>query len=152
MPDVPKIAADLERAGLGAVEVVEEGLGVVCRAAAPDLPRVLEALKSDGFEMLLDVFGADTGEGLAITYHMRSISLDEDVYVVTALAYGDTLASVWLSYPSALYPERETAELFGLELKGHPNPKRLLTSDAVEQPLLLKSTAVRTHEEVRRDG
>ena len=152
MPDVAKIAADLERAGLSKVEVAEEMLGVVCRADTSDVPRVLKALKIDGFEMLLDVFGADTGESLALTYHMRSISLDEDVYVVTGLAYGDALASVWLSYPSALYPEREMAELFGLELKGHPNPKRLLTTDAVEQPLLLKSTAVRTHEEVRRDG
>jgi len=151
MPDVAKIAADLERAGLGAVEIAEEGLGVVCRADTSDVPPVLEALKADGFEMLLDVFGADTGESLVITYHMRSISLDEDVYVMTGLEYGATLTSVWLSYPSALYPERETAELFGLELTGHPNPKRLLTTDAVEQPLLLKATAVRTHEEVRRD-
>jgi NADH:ubiquinone oxidoreductase subunit C len=46
-------------------------------------------------------------------------------------------------------PERETAELFGLSLSGHPNPKRLLTTDGVP-PLLRKSVPVRTEEEVRR--
>jgi NADH:ubiquinone oxidoreductase subunit C len=34
---------------------------------------------------------------------------------------------------------------------GHPNPKRLLTSDEVEAPLLRKSTPIRTWEETRRD-
>ena len=34
-------------------------------------------------------------------------------------------------------PEREAAELFGLSLSGHPNPKRLLTTDGMP-PLLLQ--------------
>ncbi|MRR12205.1 hypothetical protein EG835_07005, partial [bacterium] len=49
---------------------------------------------------------------------------------------------------SALLPERETAELFGLALCGHPNPKRLLTTEGIE-PLLLKSVPIRSAEEVR---
>jgi NADH:ubiquinone oxidoreductase subunit C len=152
MPDVARISADLERAGIGAIQVRGEGLGVVCAVDLGDVPRALEALKGEGFEMLLDLFCGDGGEDLSVTYHLRSISLDEDVYVRASLPYGGTLPSVWMSYPSALYPEREAAELFGLSLTGHPNPKRLLTSDAVEEPLMLKSTPVRTHEEVRRDG
>jgi NADH:ubiquinone oxidoreductase subunit C len=46
-------------------------------------------------------------------------------------------------------PERETAELFGLGLDGHPNPKRLLTTDGVP-PLLRRDVPIRTPEEFRR--
>jgi len=98
--------------------------------------------------MLLDLFGTDTGDDVEVTYHLRSLSRDEEVYVKTSLPYDGALRSVWNTYPSALAPERETAELLGLQLDGHPNPKRLLTTDGVE-PLLRKSVPIRTVEEVR---
>jgi Ni,Fe-hydrogenase III component G len=51
-------------------------------------------------------------------------------------------------HPGALYPEREIAEMFGLDLCGHPNPKRLLTTEDSPPALLRRSTPIRTDEEV----
>ena len=81
-------------------------------------------------------------------YHLRSFTRDEEVYVKAAQPYGSDLASVWEIYPAALMPERELAEMFGLSLSGHPNPKHLLVTSGIE-PLLLKRIAIRTAEEVR---
>lgn len=149
LPDTTALKHELAKAGIEA-EIVESTLGVVARVEAAQAPAALLVLR-DGdmdFRVLLDLFGTDTGEGIEITYHLRSLARDEEVFVRTALPYGGTLPSAWNAFASALLPERETAELLGLTLDGHPNPKRLFTIDGVE-PLLRKSVPIRTAEEVR---
>ncbi|MDO8950860.1 MAG: NADH-quinone oxidoreductase subunit C [Actinomycetota bacterium] len=143
-------AADIERALIGLIDarVAEELLGVVARVSLADVVDALEALKVAGYESLVDFDGIDTGELIELTYRLRSYTLDLEVYVKAPVAYAGTIASIWHEYPSALMPERETAELFGLHLAGHPNPKRLLTTDGVA-PLLRKDVLIRTVEEVR---
>jgi len=131
-------------------EVEETTLGILARVGSDVAVETLRALREGelDFRMLLDLLGADTGEGIEITYHLRSLSRDEEMFVKTSVAYDGALRSAWNIFPSALMPERETAELLGLKLDGHPNPKRLLTTDGVE-PLLRKSVAIRSAEEVR---
>lgn len=150
LPDATVLSHILTEAGVAGATVDLGGPGMIVRVNAPDSPAVLAALRSSAldFRMLLDLFGTDTGEGIEVTYHLRSFSRDEEVYVKTTLPYDGELASVWNTFPSALMPERETAELLGLVLSGHPNPKRLFTTDGVE-PLLRRSVAVRSAEEVR---
>ena len=147
LPDVAKV-----RSILGGFEIRAESttLGVIVHVAAADAPEVLGALKDSDldFAMLVDLLGDDTGDAVGITYHLRSFSRDEDLYIKTVVAYDGVLCSVWNAYASALLPERETAELFGLTLSGHPNPKRLLTTEG-EEPLLRTSVPIRTLEEVR---
>ncbi len=140
----------LSRAGVADVDVEETTLGIVCRCAAADVVSALAAFKECelDFQMLADLLATDTGEEIELTYHLRSFTRDEEIYVKARVPYGAEIASVWNIYPAALLPERETAELFGLTLAGHPNPKRLFTTDGVE-PLLLKSVPIRTPEEVR---
>jgi NADH-quinone oxidoreductase subunit C len=130
--------------------VEETTLGVVCRCDAADVVKALTALKDCelDFQMLADMLGTDTGEDIELTYHLRSFSRDEEIYVKSVVPYGAEIVSVWNVFPASLLPERETAELFGLTLSGHPNPKRLFTTEGIE-PLLLKSVPVRTTEEVR---
>jgi len=142
--------ADIERtlAGLPDVQVAGEKLGVVARMTLADVPAALEALKAAGYETLIDFDGTDTGEFIELTYRLRSYSLDLELFVKAPVSFGGTIESMWYEYPSALMPERETAELFGLHLAGHPNPKRLLTTDGVP-PLLRKDVLIRTVEEVR---
>lgn len=149
-PDVATIHRWLDPAGFPGIPVEQNQLGTVISVDAERAPELLHALReSDGdFRMLVDLLGTDTGEAIEITYHLRSYSRDEDVFAKCTVTYGGTLCSVWNSYPSALMPERETAELFGLKLDGHPNPKRLFTTDGVE-PLLLKSVEIRSLAEVR---
>ncbi len=142
--------ADIERllAAFEDTTVAEEALGVVARVSLAYIGDVLSALKAAGYESLVDLDGTDTGELIELTYRLRSYSFDTELFVKTPVAYGGTIESMWYEYPSALMPERETAELLGLHLAGHPNPKRLLTTDGVE-PLLRKDVLIRTVEEVR---
>lgn len=151
LPDVTVINSTLASAGITDAAVEKTGLGVIARVPISSARAALEALKASdsAFDFMVDLFGIDTGEAVDITYHLRSFSRDEDLYVRSEIAYDATLPSVWEVHPAALMPERETAELFGLSLSGHPNPKRLLTTEAVTLPLLRKSTEIRGAEEVR---
>ncbi len=150
LPDATVVKHILASAGI-ASEAEETTLGVVFRVAAHEAPSALAALRDSelDFRMLLDFLGTDTGEEIELTYHLRSFTRDEELYVKTGVPYDGEIESVWNIYPSALLPERETAELFGLVLAGHPNPKRLFTTDGIE-PLLRKSVPIRTPEEVRQ--
>lgn len=149
LPDMTVISSALSGITDGA-EVTETTLGVVVRVSASEAAAALGILKTRplDFIMLVDMLGTDTGEHIEVTYHLRSLSRDEDVYVKCMLPYDGMLESVWSVYPSALLPERETAELLGLALSGHPNPKRLLTTEGTP-PLLRRSEEIRTLEEVR---
>ena len=107
----------------------------------------LAELKEQGFIQLIDVFGADIDEEIEVTYRLRNLDENEDVLVKFRLAYGASYDSVWEIFPSALLPERELCEMFGLFLEGHPNPKRLLTTEGLP-PFLRKEVAIRTKEEL----
>ena len=146
---MPGRAPDILRAAGVSFEVADlPTLGVLLRVAANDLTGGLGALASQGFDQLVDLFGTDTGEQIEITYHVRVLDRMDDAYLRCAVPYDGALPSVWQIYPAALYPEREAAELLGFSLTGHPNPKRLLTTEGTE-PLLRKSVLVRGAEEVR---
>jgi NADH-quinone oxidoreductase subunit D len=140
----------VERAGVTASVETVPGLGAVCRVTPADVRTALVALRDSdlAFGFLVDLFGVDTGEVVDLVYHLRSFSRDEELFVVAWHEYDSTLASVWDIFPSALMPERETAEMFGLELAGHPNPKRLLTTDGAPA-YLRKSLEIRGADEVR---
>lgn len=130
--------------------VVSEGtLGVVVTVPHDRALAALEAFADGGYESLVDLMGTDTGESVEVTYHVRSYTQAVDAFVKCTLPYDGCLDSVWRVYPSALMPERETAELLGLRLAEHPNPKRLFTTDGTP-PLLRKSVQIRTPEEFRR--
>lgn len=149
LPDVHDIERTLATGGAHDAEVAETALGVVVRTEASVVIDALAALLAEGYESLIDHDATDTGSGIELTYRLRSYGRGLEVFVKTSVPYDAQVASVWNLYPAALMPERETAELFGLKLSGHPNPKRLLTTDGVA-PLLRKDVVIRTHEEVRR--
>ncbi|MRR12549.1 NADH-quinone oxidoreductase subunit C [bacterium] len=146
-PDVNEISALL--APVVEADVAQTLLGVVARVRPRDVIEALGAFKSVGFESLMDFDGMDTGEAIELTWRLRSYAKDAEAYVKTTVPYESEIDSVWNVYPSALMPERETAELLGLRLGGHPNPRRLLTTDGVP-PLLRKSVSIRTEAEVER--
>ena len=146
-PDANELKSLLASSGVDA-EVDAVLLGTVARVVPDSVIDALAALKSAGYESLMDFDGIDTGEAIELTWRVRSYSADCEAYVKTAVPYGAEIHSVWNVYPSALMPERETAELFGMHLAGHPNPKRLLTTDGIP-PLLRKDVPIRTAEEVK---
>jgi NADH-quinone oxidoreductase subunit C len=140
--------ADILAAARVSAELSSEPLGAVARLESPGVADALSALHYGGYDFLVDLFGTDTGERIELTYHVRALGSHEDLYVKTLVAYGGEAPSVWRVFPAALYPEREAAELFGMSFPGHPNPKRLLTTEAVG-PLLRKSEPVREAGEVQ---
>ena len=149
-PDQTAVRSALERADI-AVSIEEVAfLGVVCRVDAASARSTVSALRDSdlSFAFLVDLLGVDTGEAIDVVYHLRSFARDEDIFVKAEHAYDSTLTSIWDLLPAALMPERELCELFGLSLSGHPNPKRLLTTDGCA-PYLRKSVEIRGEDEVR---
>ncbi|MCL2746353.1 MAG: NADH-quinone oxidoreductase subunit C [Coriobacteriia bacterium] len=148
---IDQVSILLDGLGIGAYQIAEEGkLGIVVRADAEDVARILKALRSSTelpFEQLIDLFGADVRERIEITYRLRSLMHNIDLVVKCDLPYEDSYSSVGHIYAAAWLPERELCEMFGLSLLNHPNPKRLLTTEGLP-PFLRKSTAIRTKEEI----
>lgn len=122
-------------------------LGEAYACSMENLPGILEAAQAQGFNFLFDLFGIDTGSGIDVVYALRRMNdVYEEIFIKISLSYGSCLQSVWKFYHAALMAEREVCEMFDLYLAGHPNPKRLLTTDGCP-PYLLKSTKIRTPEE-----
>lgn len=151
-PDATALSRTLAAAGVESAGVSEEAIGLLARVPADAIARALGALAEDGYTFLVDLFVTDTGEALDITYHLRSFGADEELRVRATAGYGSAVPSVWETHPAALYAEREAAEMFGLTFPGHPNPKRLLTTDEIGEPPLLKRVPIRAHHEVARPG
>jgi NADH-quinone oxidoreductase subunit C len=141
--------ADALRAAGIPAEASTEALGEVLRLDSAAIADALAALRDAGFDFLVDLFATDTGERLEVTWHVRAFAEHIDLYLKSMVDYDGEAPSVWRVFPAALYPEREAAELLGMTFTGHPNPKRLLTTDGTD-PLLRKSVLIRTAEEVRR--
>ena len=129
-------------------EAVESALGVMVRTDAARTQDAVAVLWEVGCDFFVDLFGTDTGEGVELTYHVRELATRSDLYLRCLVPYDGEIASVWRTYPAALYPEREAAELLGLTLSGHPNPKRLLTTEELG-PMLRRDRAVRSAGEVQ---
>lgn len=147
-PDAASVTGALAAAGVDVTGVSDETLGTVVRLECAGVETALAALKGAGYGMLVDLFAIDSGEGLELTYHVRCLADKRELFVKVAAGYDAEAPSVWRVHPAALYPEREAAELFGITFAGHPNPKRLLTTDEVEGHLLRKSVAIRSYDEV----
>lgn len=131
------------------LEVLEiDHLGEAYSVKQEDIHQVLQAFHDNGYDFMVDLFGIDTEEHVQVVYILRHHETLEDVHLKLNQAYGSTYTSVWKIYASALMPEREVCEMFGLKLANHPNAKRLVTTDGCP-PYLLKETKIRTAEQVQ---
>ena len=68
----------------------------------------------------------------AVVAHLLSHTYGHRLRVKTALAEGQALPSVTGLWPSAGFDEREAWEMFGVVFAGHPDLRRLLTTDDFE--------------------
>ena len=151
----------------------ESQLGTVIRVAPEQRDGVLAYLQESdlAFTQLLDLFGADIEAKEAIeadeekgisaqparagyievTYLLRSMTHDTDVWVKMQLPYDSEYRSAIRLFASAYLTERELCEMFGLVLLDHPNPKRLITNPHFTTPLL-KRVPIRGKEDVWHRG
>lgn len=125
------LAALRDRFG-GALEEVVEFRGettLVVRAEAA--AEVLRVLKDEhGFSFLADLTAYDDWPAeprFQVVYQVRNLLGPAQLRVKCALAgEAPTLASVTGLFPGANWPERELFDMFGIQVAGHPDLRRIL--------------------------
>jgi len=70
------------------------------------------------------------GERHTVTAHVVHPEGWRGLLLRTQVAAGQALPSLASVWAGAAWHERETAEMFGIELTGHPDPRRLLLSES----------------------
>ena len=115
----------------------KDHLGIeIIQVKPSNLLSIVEALKINGFNYLQCQGGYDEGPGLNIVCFYNLIELNElkdgftsrEVRLKVFLdRNGDlTVPSLYSLFRGADWQERETFDMYGVNFKGHPHPKRLL--------------------------
>lgn len=131
-----KGAAQLEARLGGRLERAEYRGELTYSVAPADWVEVLRACKEmpalacDQLDCLFgDHLPERSAAPFAVVAHLLSHTHGHRLRVKTALAEGQALATVTGLWPSAGFDEREAWEMFGIVFEGHPDLRRLLTTD-----------------------
>ena len=127
----------LSKNGFENIPLKDDHLGIeVIKISPNNLLSIVEALKNDGFNYLQCQGGYDEGPGLNIVCFYNLIEMNElkedisprEVRLKVFLdRNGDlTVPSLYSLFRGADWQERETFDMYGVNFKGHPHPKRLL--------------------------
>lgn len=116
--------------------------------ATPDVNlAVAEWLKSHGFNILIDVAGADyypqRTPRFEVVYHFRQLPALGMIRVRVRCTEKDQVHTVSHIWPGANAPEREIYDQFGIIFKNHPNLSRILNPDDWEGHPLRKDYPLR---------
>ena len=101
-----------------------------------------QALQSAGAHYLDFLTAYVHEDDLDIVLHVGTNDLSQEILVRSHLPTGVALPSLTSIYPGVNWAEREMAELFGLEITGHPNLQNLLLPKDFDGAPLLKSYAL----------
>lgn len=150
----PEIAARLRaRFGEDVLDAADDhGDAVVTVTAAryAEVARMLrddEALAFDFYDFLSAVDRTPGGGGVEVVLQVGSTRHGHHCRVkVDCGAESPRCPSVAAVWAGADWGERETAELFGVEFEGHPDPRRLLLADQFEGHPMRKSFPLMTRE------
>ena len=127
----------LSKNGFQNIPLPNDHLGIeVIKVNPNNLLSTAEALKNAGFNYLQCQGGYDEGPGLNIVCFYNLIEMSEskkdisprEVRLKVFLSRdGDlTVPSLYSLFRGADWQERETFDMYGVNFKGHPHPKRLL--------------------------
>ena len=127
----------LSQNGFENIPLPEDHLGIeIIKITPNNLLSIVEALKNNGFNYLQCQGGYDEGPGLNIVCFYNLIELSEfkkdisprEVRLKVFLSRsGDlTVPSLYSLFRGSDWQERETFDMYGVNFKGHPHPKRLL--------------------------
>ena len=131
------ISTWLSENGFENTPLEDDHLGVeVIKITPSNLLVIVEALKSEGFNYLQCQGGYDEGPGLNIVCFYNLIEMNElkketsprEVRLKVFLERDGemTVPSLYSLFRGADWQERETFDMYGVNFKGHPHPKRLL--------------------------
>jgi NADH-quinone oxidoreductase subunit C len=138
------IWAEVDRALSGITVAPEAGvLDLIVTIPRDEVVRGLRALKNDAalhFDYLRCLTAVDQEEGgIDVVYHLYSTTSKHNLTVKTNLPnddlFVDTATTVWRA---ANWLERETAEMFGVRFRGHPDPRTLLMPEDMDDTFPLR--------------
>lgn len=131
----------------------EEQHGHAVATVTVDRYRDVVAFLRDEPELALDycdfTAGVDLGpeRGFEVVTHLFSTSHHHNVRVRVPLPHDDPVCpTISDIHPTANWHERETAEMFGISFRGHPQPVKLLLSEPFEGHPLRKDFPLMTRE------
>lgn len=87
----------------------------------------LTQLKNEGFRVLMDLTAVDFVENIAIYYLLHNPDTLQRKHIVCHI--NDSLPTVTHLWKGADWYERELYDMFGLQVIGHPDLKRILMPD-----------------------
>lgn len=112
---------------------VDAGGALVLEVRADRTLELLDMLRTavdPPVSRLADLHGLDDGNNLAVVYHLFRPG---EAFEVTVKALTPrqrpTVPSVMGLWKGAWWPEREVMEMYGIEIVGHPDPRKLLLPD-----------------------
>ena len=138
------IWAQVDAALAGITAEPERGaLDLIVHIPRDEVIRGLRALKGAeplAFDYLRCLTAVDNeDDGIDIVYHLYSTRLKHNLTVKTTLPaddlHLDTATTVWRA---ANWLERETAEMFGVRFRGHPDPRTLLMPEDMDDTFPLR--------------
>ncbi len=100
-----------------------------------DINELMESLRDSGVYRIITISGVDVGEDIEIIYHAESEG--EAINLRTRVPKGNPeIETITKIFPGAELYEREVMEMLGVNMRNHPNPKRLfLAKDSPKTPL-----------------
>ena len=118
-------------AGLGLSVESEHGLDRVAVPPTRWVEAATAARDDHGFDLFGWLGGVDHGEdGVEVVLHLWSTSARAGVVLRATLTGAEALPTLSHVYAGAAWSERELAEMFGVAVDGHPDPRPLLLPDA----------------------
>ena len=154
--DAPADGALAALVALPGVTAARREIGqLVLEAERASVLVLLRRLREEfAFEQVMDICGVDFPERAArfdVVYNLLSVTRNQRVRVVVAVAEGELMPSISGLWPCATWWEREVWDMFGIGFEGLADHRRILTDYGFEGHPLRKDFPLTGYVEVHYD-
>ena len=127
---------------------------LILQTARENIVGVLNALKSEGFEQLVDITAVDypaRAERFEVVYNLLSVSQNTRIRVKVTASEETLVPTAVDVFKSANWFEREVWDMYGILFSGHPDLRRILTDYGFEGHPQRKDFPLTGYVELRYD-